>query len=238
MEAGEFAVDAEVVIALLGEVDAWVEDEVIEGETGAEGETDFFVEEIDEGFDDVGVADMGMRDLGLADAVHDEQAGVVLGAEAGVGGVGQGADVVDEVDAVGENRGDDFGAPSIDGEQGRPGLLGVPDGATEAGDEGGEGVYHGYQAVDFFLDADGASVGAGTFGSEVDDVGSGFELLFGLGEGAGGVECAIAAEGVVIDIDDAHDQGATGEGEGVMTGAPDHFVGGQEAGRGTIWRWP
>jgi hypothetical protein len=24
----------------------------------------------------------------------------------------------------------------------------------------------------------------------------------------------------------------------VMTGAPDHRVGGQEVGRGTVWRWP
>jgi hypothetical protein len=24
----------------------------------------------------------------------------------------------------------------------------------------------------------------------------------------------------------------------VMTSAPDHLVGGQEVGRGTVWRWP
>ena len=181
---------------------------------------------------------MGVRDFGKADAVHDEEAGAVFGAEAGVGGVGEGADVVDEVDAVGKNGGDDFGAPGVDGEERGPGLLGIPHGATEAGDQGGEGFDDGDQAVSFFLDADGAAIGAGAFGTEVDDVGSGFELLFGLGEGDGGVKRAVAAEGVVIDIDDAHDEGAAGEGDGVMTGAPDHRVGGQDVGRGTVWRWP
>ena len=31
---------------------------------------------------------MGVRDFGEADAVHDEEAGLILSAEAGVGGVG------------------------------------------------------------------------------------------------------------------------------------------------------
>ena len=181
---------------------------------------------------------MGVRDFGKADAVHDEEAGTVFGAEAGVGGVGEGADVIDEVDAVRKNGGDDFGAPGIDGEEGRPGLLVIPHRATEAGDQGGEGFDDGDQAVSFFLDANGAAIGAGTFGTEVDDVGTGFELLLGLGEGDGGVERAITAKGVVIDVDDAHDEGAAGEGDGVMTSAPDHLVGGQEVGRGTVWRWP
>ena len=181
---------------------------------------------------------MGVRDFGKADAVHDEEAGAIFGAEAGVGGVGEGADVIDEVNAVGEDGGDDFGAPGIDGEQRGPGLLGIPHGATEAGDERGEGVDDGNEAIDFFLDADGAAIGAGTFGTEVDDVGTGFELLLGLGEGDGGVERAVAAEGVVIDVDDAHEEGAAGKREGVMTGAPDHLVGGQDVGRRTVWRWP
>ena len=37
MEGGEFAVDEEVVVALFGEVDSGVEDEMFEGEAGAEG---------------------------------------------------------------------------------------------------------------------------------------------------------------------------------------------------------
>lgn len=228
MECGEFAVDEEVVIALFGEVDSGVEDEVFGGETGVEGEADFFVEEGREGFDDIGVADMGVRDFGEADAVHDEEAGAVFGAEAGVGGVGEGADVVDEVGAEGEDGGDDFGAPGVDGEERGPGLLGIPHGATEAGDQGGEGFDDGDQSINFFLDADGAAVRAGAFGTEVDDVGTGFELLFGLGEGDGGVERAITAKGVVIDVDDAHEEGAAGKREGVMTGAPDHGIGGQD----------
>ena len=87
MEGGEFAVDEEVVVALFGEVDSGVEDEMFEGEVGAEGEADFFLEEGREGFDDIGIADMGVRDFGEADAVHDEEAGLILSAEAGVGGV-------------------------------------------------------------------------------------------------------------------------------------------------------
>ncbi len=88
MECGEFAVDEEVVVALFGEVDSGVEDEVFEGEASVEGKADFFVEEGCEGFDDIGVADMGVRDFGKADAVHDEEAGLILSAESGVGGVG------------------------------------------------------------------------------------------------------------------------------------------------------
>ena len=37
MECGEFAVDEQVVVALFGEVDSGVENEVFGGETGVEG---------------------------------------------------------------------------------------------------------------------------------------------------------------------------------------------------------
>ena len=239
VEGGELAVDAEVVIALFGEVDAGIEDEVLGAETGVEGELDFLLEESVEGGEDVRIGDVGVGDLGLADAVHDEKAGAVLSAEAGVGVVGKGADVIDEVAAFGEDLADDVAAPGIDGKHGGPGLVGVPAGPVEALDEAGEGTEEGSEAVHFLGDGDGAAVGAGAFGADVDDVGAVAELLFGLGEGGGGVEGAIAAEGVVIDVDDAHDEGASGKSQGVVAGAPEHgraYAGkrGRKAGEGVF----
>ena len=230
VESGELAVDAEVVIALFGEVDAGVEDEVLGAETGVEGELDFLLEEGVEGGEDVRIGDVGVGDLGLADAVHDEKAGAVLSAEAGVGVVGEGADVIDEVAAFGEDLADDVAAPGIDGKHGGPGLVGVPAGPVEALDEAGEGAEEGGEAVHFLGDGDGAAVGAGAFGADVDDVRAVAELLLRLSQGGGGVQGAVAAEGIVIDVDDAHDEGASGKSEGVVAGAPEHgrtYAGGQ-----------
>lgn len=118
MEFFEVAVNSEVVVALFGEVDARIEDDLVGVESGGDGELNFFFEEAVEFRHDVGPADMGVGDFGLPDAVHDEQGGPVLGAEFGIAGIGQGGDVVEDVAAVGKDLFDDFGAPGVDGKQG------------------------------------------------------------------------------------------------------------------------
>ena len=62
-EAIQFAVDAEIVGALLGEIDAGIENEGIAGNTGPRREGDFFREEGLEPAHDIIVADMGVRDF-------------------------------------------------------------------------------------------------------------------------------------------------------------------------------
>jgi hypothetical protein len=223
VEAIEVAEDGEVVMALLGEVDTGVEDEVIGGEAGGLGEGDFFFEEVDEGGPEIVPGLGGVRFLGEADAVHDEEGGVVFGAEFGVYGIWQGAHVVDEFGAVLEGGFDDFGAPGIDGEEGGPeaGVV-AGRGRVEGVDEGGPGVEKGAEAVEFRGGGDGVAVGAGAFGADVDDVGAVAEHLRGLIDGFVRVEGAVAGKGIVVDIDDAHDEGAAGEGDAAGGGAEDH----------------
>jgi hypothetical protein len=60
---------------------------------------------------------MRVRHLRLADAVHDEQPGIVLGAELRVERVRQAADVIDEVPAMRQHLRDDIAAPGVDGKQ-------------------------------------------------------------------------------------------------------------------------
>lgn len=78
------------------------------------------------------------------------------------------------------------------------------------------------QAADLFFNGNGAAVGAGAFGTDVDDVGTVDELLTRLGEGGGGIKRAVVTKGVVVDVDDAHHQRLAGEGKLVMTGLQEH----------------
>lgn len=85
-------------------------------------------------------------------------------------------------------------------------------------------VEEGAKAADFFFDGDCFSIGAGGLGADVDDVSSVDDVLTGLVEGLDGVEGAVAGERVVVDVDDAHEEGAPWEGDGAGGGAQDHDV--------------
>lgn len=54
-------------------------------------------------------------------------------------------------------------------------------------------------------DGDCFAVGAGGFGSDVDDGGALGDHFLGDLEGFGDVEGAVSGEGIVVDVDDAHD---------------------------------
>jgi len=155
--------------------------------------------------------------------VHDEEGGTVGGAEPGVAVVREGAHVIEEMAAVGEDGGDGFGAPCIEGEERGPDLAGDGRGFCGGG-EGPlvEGVDEGEEADGFLGDGDWGAVGAGGFCSGVDDVSAIAGHGDGLGESGGWVEGAVAAEGIVIDIDDAHDERAAREGDGATAGEEAH----------------
>ncbi len=117
-EPVELAVDAQVVVALLGEVDAGIEDDLLRAQAGASASAIFSAKNASSARHDVVVADVRVRHLRLADAVHDEQRRAVLGAEFRIARVGQRADVIEDVAAEGEDAFDDFAAPGVDGKQG------------------------------------------------------------------------------------------------------------------------
>ena len=164
MQPVEFAVDAQVVVALFGEVDAGIEDDLSSREAGAAARRDLFLEEVVERGHDVVVADVGVRHLRLADAVHDEQGGAVLPRRVrALRVVGQSArDVVQDVAAEGEDGVDDFGAPGVDREEGRLilvtgwALSDLRFSAWPALDEGDE-------PRDFLVDGDGGRGWCGRF---------------------------------------------------------------------------
>ena len=56
---------------------------------------------------------------------------------------------------------------------------------------------------------------------------------FGLGQV--NVEGAVAGEGVVVEIDDAHDEWAPGEGDGSVSGSKEHFSEVITGARATPW---
>ena len=222
-ETGAVVEDGEIVRRLLGEVDAWVENDLVWEKPGGGGGGDAVGEEGVEFGHDVGPCDVRVFFFGEPDGVHDEEGGAVGGAEPGVAVVREGAHVIEEVAAVGEDGGDGFGAPCIEGEERGPDLAG--DGwGFRGGGEGPvvEGVDEGEEAGGFLGDGDWGAVGAGGFCAGVDDVSAVAGHGDGLGEGCGWVEGAVAAEGIVIDIDDAHDERAARERDGAAAGEESH----------------
>ena len=78
------------------------------------------------------------------------------------------------------------------------------------------------QSRDFLGDGDGAAVGAGAFGTDVDDVRAVAQHLLRLRQGGRHVQRSVTAEGIVVDVDDAHDQRAAGEGKEVGAAVEKH----------------
>jgi len=95
----EFAEDEEVVFFLFCEVDAGVEDDLLATEPGLGGEGDFFFKKGGEVVEEVVPFLMGVC------------------AESCVAVVGEGGDVVEDVDVFVDDLSDDFWAPSVDGEE-------------------------------------------------------------------------------------------------------------------------
>lgn len=210
LEDVEVSADGGVVGGLFGEAQAGVEEELLGGEAGGEELRDALAEEVGEGGEDVGVGDVGVALLGEADGVHEEVRGAGAGAEGGDVGGGGAANVVEELAAVLEGEGGDFGAPGIDGEDRGRDLDGV---ARDEGG-GGEGVpklEKAFEAADFFGGGDGGAVGAGAFGAEVEDVGAGSDVLACKRKGSVGVEGSVAGKRVIVEVEDAHNKRAPRE---------------------------
>lgn len=224
-EGREITQDLEVIVLLFGKIEAGIEDELVFGEAAFGGEGDAILEEGEHVSGDIFPSLIGMGDLRLADRVHDEEGDLMLGAEVGVPGIRQGGDVIEDIDVLVDDMGDDFRSPGIDGEEWGEnlGVIGGAEGKVFPADE------EGAEAGDFFFDADGLAIGAGGFSADVDDVGPFADGGLGLLESGLGIEGAIAGEGVVIDIDDAHEEGAAREGDGAIRETKDH---------GAVSDWP
>ena len=166
----------------------------------------FLREEGEEGEDDVVVSDVGMFLFWFSLAVHDDECGVVRGCYFGIGGLREAADVVEHVSGDGECGIGDLWAPGVDGEEWWEELGGVAWGGQ--GNSFMEFREEGCEAINFFGGCDGLAVGAGAFCADVYDIGSEVDELAGVVECPCGVEAAVGAEGVVVDIDDAHDEWA------------------------------
>jgi hypothetical protein len=218
VELIEVAEEREIFLGLFGEVDAWVEHDVVAGQACAEGEVDLLAEEGVEGSHDVGVMDMGMADLWQADRVHDEEGGVVIGAEAGILGVWECAHVIEEIDAERQRPCGHLWAPGIDGEQRWPELVGAGRG-WEGSDEGGPGLEEGAEASELLGGRDGGDACACGLGADIDAICAIGEVLAGAVEGMLGGWGGVAGERVWAEIDDAHQQGATWEVDGPAPGA-------------------
>ena len=118
---------------------------------------------------------------------------------------------------------DDLGS-GFDGAAGGGGVEGV-DGEEGVGSFFEDGFDDGENAGLFFVGGERHGVGTGGFATEVEDVGTLFEQLKGLGEGSlggvlGGVEVAAVGEGVGCDVEDAHEDGSLAQWKGAGAEVP------------------
>ncbi len=100
-----------------------------------------------------------------------------------------------------------------------------------------DGFDGGKDAGLLFAGRERSGVGAGGFAADVEDVGSFFEHLEGLGYGSvgsvlWGVEVAAVGEGVGGDVEDAHDDSPLAEGNGA--GAEEPLEGSAAGERGIV----
>lgn len=160
-------------------------------------------EEFFHGAEDVGPTDVGVVDFGGSDRMHDEEGCSGLGADDCVLIVGKAAHVVDEIGSHGDDGGDDFGSPGVRGEDGGPDLVLIT--GLGLGDDVGPVFAKSGEAFDLLFDGNGLAIGACAFGADVDEVGSFGNHLAGTVGGPVLIDFTISGEGIIVDVEDAHD---------------------------------
>ena len=190
VQAFQLAVDAQVVVALLREIYAGVEDGRLARHACFFRECEFFGEELIKPRHHVIVADVRVRDFRLADCVHDEQRSACVGTNARILVVGQRADVVEDVTAARQHAPRDAGPPCVDGKQSR---------IVPAFDET-------QQLRRFLLLGDWAAIGARAFGPDVHDVRAVGDKLPRFHHRCFDVRDAVAGERIRDQIHNAHDE--------------------------------
>ena len=198
----------EVFAAEFAEAEARVEHKIGSGDAGAfrQGKLRRQLSTDERG--NLGWSERGQRVPVLrgATGVHQNQAWAEAGDYGEHGGVPvEAADVVDDLSAGGDRVRGGGGVVSVDGENGVRALA-------------VKSFEHGQEALLLFGSGERCGTGAGGFGSDIEDVGSGVEQMEPARDGDVGCEEAAAiGEGVGGDIEDGHEAGALAEIEG--TGA-------------------
>ncbi len=154
----------------------------------------------------------GVPDLRGPAGVHEDEARgwAAVGEDRGHGRVpGEAANVVDDLDA------------GVDGGTGGGAVVGI-DGEDGLGAGGADGFEDGKEAGLLFGGGESGGVGAGGFGTDVEDVGAAIEDIEAtLDGGVEGEELAAIGEAVGGDVEDAHDEGAIAERQGAGTELPE-----------------
>ena len=163
------------------------------------------------GVDEVGnITGVGALDVAKNDA------SAVIGYEAIEFGGGGGACEVEDGGTCFEARASDLEVVSFNGKE--DALL-------------GEGFENGEEGTDLLGGVDAGGVGKGGFGAEVDEVGTFGAEAAGAVEGVlGGGDDTFTVPGVGAEVDDSHEVGALGGGEGVAVDFELSDLGGEGGG--------
>jgi hypothetical protein len=134
----------------------------------------------------------------------------------------KGAQVIEQVSAALQRCMGHFRSPGIDGEERRKDLMGIswlniPPSGVKAFEER-------MQAPQLLFGFNGGAVRASTFGADINDIRSLGDELMRLIEGPPVVDPPVAAERIVINIDNTHDQGAARKSDASVTGKQFHLV--------------
>jgi hypothetical protein len=166
------------------------------------GAIDFTAEVVEKGGGVIGGVDEvgNIAGVGALDVAEDD-AGAVIGDEAIEVGGGSGASKVEDGGTCFEAGASDLEVVSFNGKEDT--LL-------------SEGFENGEEGTDLLGGIDAVGVGKGGFGTEVDEVGTFGAEAAGAVEGVlGGGDDTFTVPGVGAEVDDAHEVGALGSGEGV-----------------------
>jgi hypothetical protein len=154
--------------------------------------------------------------------MDNEQRSAGLRADLRVAPVVKGAEIVKQMPAGLECDRGYFGAPGIDRQQRRKYLLSVS--GRDVPPNFFEPPQKGMQASPFLFRGDGGSIGSRAFAAHVDDVCSLGDEFTCLLDSPLGINSPVTAKGVVVDIDDSHDQRASRKADASVTGKQFHLV--------------
>ena len=222
VELVELTKDSQIIADLLGKVDPWVENDPFARHTSPFRNCDLVTKEPQHFINGVLVKDVGVRNLRRSDGVDNEQRSPGLRAELRIAVIVQGAEIVKQMPAGAECDPGYFRSPGIDRQQGGKYLFSVS--RRDVSPDFLDPLQKGTQAAQLLLRRDGGSVGPGAFAAHVDDVRSlGNEPTCRL-QSPLGIDLPVPAKGVIVDIDDSHDQWASGEADASVTGKQFHLV--------------
>ena len=134
----------------------------------------------------------------------------------------KGAQIIEQVPAGFKRRGGHFRSPGVDREQGREDLFGVSGSCILPCSV--KALKKGTEASQFLFRFNGGAIGTSAFGANVDDIGTLPNKLTRLLQRPFMVDPPVAAERIVIDIDDTHDQRAARKSNASITGKQFHLV--------------